>query len=102
MDAAGNEVVAGPFRRALAQHGRFDLQKPEPVEILARQKRDPVPQDERMLQAGAAQVDEAVTQPQLFGRQLGRAGLKGGRFALVEDFEALWPAGRSLPFQASG
>ncbi len=44
-----------------------------------------------MLQARAAEVDEAVPQPQLFGRQLGRAGLERRRFALVEDFERLGP-----------
>ena len=44
-----------------------------------------------MLQAGAAEVDEPVTQPQLLGRQFGRAGLERRRFALVEDFEALGP-----------
>ena len=60
VDARGNEVVAGAFRRRLGQHGRLDLEEALLVHVAANLHRDLVTQREVLLHHRAAQVEVAV------------------------------------------
>ncbi len=86
-DAAGHQVIAGPFRRAAAQHGGFDLDEPLLVEVVAHGLDDAVAKQQRLLHLLPPQVDIAVLQPQVLAGQIEAAGLERRRGALVEDFQ---------------
>ena len=90
-DAAGHEVIAGPFRRASPQHGGLDLDEPLLVEVVAHRLDDAVPQQQRLLHLLPPQVDIAVLQPQVLAGQIGAAGLERRRGALVEDLQVADP-----------
>ena len=70
LHAAGHQVVAGPFRRAAAQHGRLDLDEPLLVEVVAHDLDHAVPQQQRLLHLRPPQVDVAVLQPQVLAGQV--------------------------------
>ena len=90
-DAAGHQVIAGPFRRAAPQHGGLDLDEPLLVEVVAHGLDDAVPKQQRLLHLLPPQVDIAVLQPQVFAGQIGTAGLERRRGALVQDFHMTDP-----------
>jgi ribosomal protein S18 acetylase RimI-like enzyme len=62
MHAAGHEVVARAFRRALGQHRRLDVDEAVLVQELADFHRDAVAQHQVVLHVGTAQVQHAVRQ----------------------------------------
>ena len=59
---AGHQVVARAFRRALGEHGGFDVDKTMGVQKLANLHRHFVAQHEVFLHVGAAQIEHAVGQ----------------------------------------
>jgi len=69
MHAARDEIIPSPFRSALAEHRRFDVEKPVLVEVISNRLRQLVSQNHRLLKLWPTQVDVAVLQPQLFIRQ---------------------------------
>ena len=62
MDAAGHQVVARAFRRALGEHGRFNIDKTVGIEKLAHFHGHAVAQHQVVLHVGAAQVQHPVRQ----------------------------------------
>ncbi len=79
LHAAGHQVVAGPFRRAAAEHGRLDLDEPALVEIVAHELDDAVPQQQGLLHLRPPQVDVTVLQAEVFAGQVrGLPGWNGG------------------------
>ncbi len=90
-DAAGHQVIAGPFRRAASQHGGLDLDEPLLVEIVAHGLDDAVPKQQRLLHLLPPQVDVAVLQPQVLAGQIDAAGLERRRGALVQNLDMTDP-----------
>ena len=60
VDAAGNQIIPGAFRRALGQKRRFQVEEPQPVQVTAHGRCGPVAQDQIALQTRPAQVDMTV------------------------------------------
>ena len=65
MDAAGHEVIARAFRRALGQDRRLDLREALGIEIAADGHHHAVAQQQVLLHAGPAQIEVAIPQPHL-------------------------------------
>ena len=65
IHTAGHQIVPGPFRRALAQHGGLDFQKTIVVHIVPHQLGHFVTQDQIGLHLRTAQVQIAVFQAQI-------------------------------------
>ncbi len=95
MDAAGHQVIAGALGRAPAEHRRFNVDKPMVVEELAHAQGNTMPQQHCSLHFGAAQIEIAILQPQIFVGQFQPARLKRWRLALVEQNK---PGGPNLNF----
>ncbi len=70
MHAAGHQVVARAFGRALAQHGRFDVDEAFLVQEVAHLDGRAVAQHHVALHVGAAQVQHAVGQAHGLGQVL--------------------------------
>ncbi len=100
MNAAGHQVIAGPFGRAAAEHGRFDVDEAVLVEISAHAANDLVPQQQRVLHLGAAQIEIAILEPQVLVRQILAAGLQWRGEALVENL-GICPAALRWPRSAA-
>ena len=60
MHAAGHKVVTRALGRALGEHGRFDVDEAQFVEVLAHLDGHAVTQHQVLLHRGAAQVQHAV------------------------------------------
>src|SRR5688572_27730584 len=78
MYAAGHEIVARPFRRRLRQDRRLDLEVLVVGEISTSALREPVAQDEVLLQLRAAQIEIAMPQPQVLRGKLLRLSARNG------------------------
>ena len=85
VDAAGHQIVAGPFRGRTGQERGFDVEKPVFVQILAHAGRGPVAPDQVLLQAGAAQIDVAVLEAHVFRHVHRLFDQKGRGLGPVED-----------------
>src|SRR5206468_9909649 len=70
MDARRHEVVARPFGGRLREDRRFDLEKAELGQRAPRALEQAMTQDQICLQLRAPQVEMAVLEPQLLGREL--------------------------------
>ena len=91
MQTAGHQEVAGALRHGLGQDRGLDLEKAQPVQVVAGLQHDPVAQLQRGLHGSTAQIQMAVAKPQLFGRRLLSGALMhrdGGRFRLSQQLEA--------------
>ena len=66
VHAAGHQVIPGPFRRALAQHGGLDFQESVVIHIVPHQLGYFVTQDQVGLHLRTAQVQITVFQAQVF------------------------------------
>ena len=112
VDAAGHEVVARAFGRALGQHRGLDVDEAVGVEELAHLHRDPVAQHQVLLHLRAAQVQHAVRQAGGLAEVLviereGRrhAGVEhlqrmAQHLDLARDQRGVLGAGRARPHQA--
>ncbi len=85
LDAAGNEIVAGAFGGAAAKHGSFDIEKTVLVEVVAHFLDDAVAELQNALRFGAAQIEKAIFQSQVFAGQIGSGGQKRRRGRAVEN-----------------
>src|SRR5215468_3881048 len=66
MHTARDEIVARAFGRRLRQNRGLDLEESVLAEISARRLHQPVTQYNVVLKLRAAEIEEAMTQPQLF------------------------------------
>jgi len=69
VDAAGHEVVAGALGRAATQERCFHIDETALVEVAADDGGHAVAEEQRPLQAGAAQVEPATGQADILARQ---------------------------------
>ena len=69
MDPRRDEVVPRTFRRRLGEDRRFDLEKIELGERTSRALQQAMTEDQIRLQLGAAQIEMAILETQLLGRQ---------------------------------
>ena len=91
MHAAGNQVIASPFRSALAEHRRFDFQEVQIVEVFSRCLAQLVSQDHRFLQSRSPQIDIPILQTQVFVWDVLAGRLERWRLAFVMDDQFLCP-----------
>ena len=89
VHAAGYEVIAGTFGRAASQDGRLDVDEGVFFEVVAHRLDDAAAQHERALHGGPPQIQVAVAQPQIFGRQVGLCRHKRRRLAFVQQLQLL-------------
>ncbi len=87
VDAARDKVVPGAFGGALRQEGGFHLDEALPVEVLARCRGDPAPEDQVLLDIRTPEVEIAVLEPDVLRDFRRPVQDEGGRFRLVEDLE---------------
>ncbi len=98
VHAARHEVVARALGRRLGEDRRLDLEEVRSrSDSAARALQQPMPQHQVVLQLGTAQVEIAMPEPQLLGRELlplpratGIAGVIGGS----DDAATTWRAPR--------
>ena len=86
MHAAGHQVIARAFGRALGEHGCFDVDEAVLVQKLAHGHRHAVAQHEVALHHGAAQIQHAVRQARGLAQVL-VVKLEGRRDGRVEHFQ---------------
>ena len=88
VDAAGDEVVARAFGSGRGEKRRFDLEEAVVGEVVADGAGDLVAELEVALQLGAAEVEVAVLEADLFVRDGGVVGDGEGRgLGVVEEEE---------------
>ena len=80
MDPAGDQEIAGTFRGAAAEDRRLDFEEAQVGHDPSHELGEPVADDEDFLHLGPAQVEIAISQPELLVR-LGAVHLewRGGR-----------------------
>src|SRR5688500_12296277 len=91
MDAAWHEVVSRTLRGRFGENRRLDLEEAARAEKATRLLHQPMPKNQVLLQLGAAQVEVAVTETQLFCRQLLSLSARDGdrrRGGRPNDFDA--------------
>jgi hypothetical protein len=64
MKTARHEEISRTFRRLLDEHRRFDLEKSEPVEVIAHRLHRVVAQRDVALHVRPAEIDVAIFHPQ--------------------------------------
>jgi len=87
IDTAGNQVIPGPFRRALGEHRGLHLHKALLVEVAAGELGRPVPQDEIFEHVLPPKIEIAIPQSDVFADIQFLFQLKRWSFGRVEDFE---------------
>ena len=85
VQTARNEEVASAFRRALAEHRRFDFEEAVAVKEIAHNLRHAVTQNDVLLHFRAAQVEIAVLQAHHFIYVNAVLDVERRRLRLVED-----------------
>ena len=87
VEPARDEVVAGPFRGALAEQWRLDFQEALGVQVVADHLAQPVAQDQSVLKGLAPQVEVTVMEPDvLVGQVIAELGdLERRRRAGIQD-----------------
>ena len=96
MHPTGHQVIACAFRRALGEHGGFDINKPVGIQKLAHLHRHAVAQDQVVLHIRTAQVQHPVRQACGLG-EVFFIQLKGRRNRWVEYHQ---PVAQHLDFSA--
>ena len=86
---AGDQVIAGPFRRALRQKGGFHLDESLAVKIVPRRGGDAAPQNQVLLDLGTPEIEVAVLETDVFGDLRRSIQHKGRRLRLVEDLQVI-------------
>ena len=89
LDAAGHEIIAGPFGRAAAEHRRLDVDEPQRVAVIAHDLDHAMPQEHRPLHLRPPQIDVAILQPDVLARQVLARRLERRSEAPVEHFQVL-------------
>ena len=69
VDSTGDQIIAGSFRSAAAEHRSFDFEEFALVKIIANGLSELMADKDVLLQSFAAQVDKAILESQLFVRQ---------------------------------
>ena len=87
MNATRYQIIPRPLGGASSEHGGFNFQELTFVEIVTCRFGQLMTQNQRLLNCGAAQVDKAIFQPQLFiGKiRLGRKERRG--LAFIQDIQ---------------
>ena len=88
VDAAGDEVVARAFGGGARHEGRFDLEEALSDEVVADGHGDVVAEREVLLHLGAAEVEVAVLEADLFVGDGVFGGREGRRLRVVEQQES--------------
>ncbi len=104
VDSARNQVVAGAFGRRFGEDRRLDLEEVEIGERAARPLQEPVAEDQVLLQLRATEVEHAVLEAELLGRQLllllaghrNARGLRGARDLEIGDVDLDLPRAQAL------
>ena len=89
VEPRGDEEVAGAAGRVLHHERGFDLGEPVGGQVAARRLVDGRPNEEVLLQGGAAQVEVAVLEPHGLARGGVVRDLEGRRFRAREDGEGV-------------
>jgi len=89
VDATRDQIIAGPFRCALREEGRFHLDEAVLDQIGPRFRRGLAPEQQILLDGGTPQVQVAVFQADVFGDLRLGVEEEGGRLRLVQDLEVV-------------
>ena len=89
MDAAGHQIVPRTFGCGFHQHRGFDLDESVLIEIVPSDFGDAVAHQNIALQIGAAQVQIAVFQPQLFIDVAILHNFKGRGLCLIQNLDGI-------------
>jgi hypothetical protein len=97
MHTARHEVVARAFRRGLGENRRLDLEEAVVVEVPAHDRRQPVTQDDVVLQPRATEIEIAVLEADVFRHRRLVGDGKRRRLGFVQHGK---PADDNLDFAA--